>query len=116
MAADSYLIERLQNALRKKGVDWNEKRMFGGVTFMVNDKMCFGPFRDGLMVRIDPDEESILLKKDHVEQMIMKNTPMKGYLIVSLEGIDREANLDFWVGKCLEFNPKAKASKKKKID
>jgi hypothetical protein len=46
----------------------------------------------------------------------MKNTPMKGYLIVSLEGIDREANLDFWVGKCLEFNPKAKASKKKKID
>jgi len=114
MAAYPYLIERLQNALKSHGAVWSEKRMFGGVTFMVDDKMCFGPFRDGLMVRIDPDEEETLLKRDHVEQMIMKNTPMKGFLLVSIEGIDMESDLDFWIGKCLEFNPKAKASKKKK--
>ncbi len=114
MAVDPYLIERLQNSMQSHSVVWTEKRMFGGVTFMVDDKMCFGPFRDGLMVRIDPVEEESLLKRDHVEQMIMKDTPMKGYLLVSMEGIDRQSDLDFWISKCLEFNPKAKASKKKK--
>lgn len=114
MAVDPYLVERLQNAMHSRGVVWTEKRMFGGVSFMVDDKMCFGPFRDGLMVRINPEEEEALLKREDVEQMIMKNTPMKGYLIVSMEGIDMESDLDFWIGKCLEFNPIAKASKKKK--
>lgn len=112
MAIDPYLLERLQYNMKSRSLVWDEKKMFGGVCFMVNEKMCFGTFRNGLMVRIDPDEEETLLKRDYVEQMIMKNTPMKGYLLVSKEGIDMESDLDFWIGKCMEFNPKAKASKK----
>ncbi|MFA7272680.1 MAG: TfoX/Sxy family protein [Crocinitomicaceae bacterium] len=114
MAIDSYFLERLQNALKSRGLDWDEKRMFGGICFMVHDKMCFGSFRNGLMVRVAPEEAEHLLQGEYTSQMMQAQRPMVGFLIVEMEGVDRESDLDFWIDKCLEYNPKAKASKKKK--
>lgn len=113
MASDPYLLERLRNILSAKKVKWIEKRMFGGDCFMVDDKMVFGPYQGGIMVRVAPEEVDELLKRDGAEQMMMGAKTMKGFLMIQPEGYDSEEDLEFWVDKCLEFNPRAKSSKKR---
>jgi len=66
------------------------------------------------MARIDPDEVNELLKRDHCRQMDMNGRKMKGYITVESLGFDLDKDLEFWVTKCLEFNPKAKSSKRRK--
>ncbi len=65
------------------------------------------------MARIEPDELEELIQRDGAIQMMHGSKPMKGYLSISPEGFDLDEDLEFWVKKCLEFNPKAKVSKKK---
>ena len=112
MTTDQYLFERMRNVLMSHKVAWIEKKMFGGNCFMVDDKMCFGTYKGGLMVRIAPEEAEELLKRPSVEQMFMGAKQMVGYLLVEPAGYDSEEDLEFWLKKCLEFNPKAKSSKK----
>lgn len=111
---DEFFLDRLRQLMRENRVDWVEKRMFGGTCFMVDDKMCFGTFRGGLMARVGPDEVDVMVKRTGAEQMMQGSREMKGYLFIQPEGYDMDEDLEFWVKKCLEFNPKAKASKKKK--
>ncbi len=113
MATDEYLLERLRNILSTRNVVWTEKKMFGGDCFMVDDKMCFGTYKGGLMARIEPEETDELIKRAGAEQMIHGGRSMKGYLFIEPQGYDNDQDLDFWIGKCLAFNPKAKSSKKK---
>jgi len=80
----------------------------------VDDKMCFGTFRGGLMARVDPDKMEELLKRKGAEQMMQKERPMKGHAFLHPEGYDMEEDLEFWIGECLQWNPFAKSSKKKK--
>lgn len=111
---DEFLLDRLRQSMQAEKVNWYEKKMFGGICFMVDEKMCFGTYKGGLMVRVEPEETEELIKRDGAEQMIHGGRQMKGYLFIEPEGYDLDTDLDFWVKKCLEFNPKAKASKKKK--
>lgn len=112
MATDQYTLERIRSILDEKKVKWIEKRMFGGDCFMVNDKMCFGTYKGGLMARIEPEDVSKLSRRKHAEQMIHAGRPMKGYMFVEAEGFDTDKQLEFWIQQCLDFNPKAKSSKK----
>lgn len=89
-----------------------EKKMFSGVAFMVNDKMCINVTKNGLMCRIDPDRYEELLEKRPCRPVVMKGKELKGYLLINEEDIPRRAELDFWVSECLDFNPRAKSSKK----
>ena len=114
MATDPYLIERIQHIMSTKNTPWTEKKMFGGDCFMVDDKMCFGTYKGGLMARIGTEKIEELAKKTGAAQMIHGGRPMTGYLFIEPEGFDNEEDLEFWIDKCLEFNPKAKSSKKKK--
>jgi TfoX/Sxy family transcriptional regulator of competence genes len=91
-----------------------EKKMMGGLTFMVNDKMCIGVLQDDLMVRIDPDIHEAALKKNGCREMDFTGRTMKGYVFISPEGTGSKKDLDYWLGLALEFNKKAKSSKKKK--
>ena len=109
---DDLLIDRMRNSLMLKEVNWTEKRMFGGTTFMIDDKMCFGTFRDGVLFRIDPEEKELLLDKPFANIMKQKGGEMKAYIHVLPAGYESDQELDFWIAKCIEF--KAKASKKKK--
>lgn len=111
---DEFLLDRMRNILHDRHISWEEKRMFGGIAFMVDDKMCFGTFRGGMMTRVEPEEMVELKKREGVEQMTMKDRPMKNYLYINPIAYDREEDLEFWIQKCLDFNPKAKASKKRK--
>jgi TfoX/Sxy family transcriptional regulator of competence genes len=113
VVTDAYLLERLRNCLQERKVHWLEKKMFGGNCFMVDDKMLMGTFKGGIMARIDPEELNELLKRDGVEIMINGGRPMHGYLFIDPLAYDSEEDLEFWVDRCLEFNPKAKSSKKK---
>ena len=114
MTWDELLLERMRNVLSAKSVNWKEKRMFGGNCFMVDDKMLMGTYQGGIMARIDPVELDELVEQVGAEQMIHGGRPMKGYLMIQSAGFEADQDLEFWVQKCLEFNPKAKSSKKKK--
>lgn len=85
----------------------------GGLTFMVDDKMCVGIVKENLMARIDPEFYEEAMTIDGCGPMDFTNRPMKGFVFISPEGVDMEEDLEFWVDKALEYNPKAKSSKKK---
>lgn len=91
-----------------------EKKMMGGLTFMVNKKMCVGVLRDDLMLRIDPEVYEMALQKKGCREMNFTGKPMKGFVFVSKEGTTDKKDFDYWMQLALEFNKKAKATKKKK--
>lgn len=113
MAYDDYLAERIKTVLKSKKVFFVEKRMMGGLTFMVNNKMCVGVVQDTLMVRIDPEFYSEALTKNGCREMDFTGRPMKGFVIVDPEGIDTGENLQYWIKLALDYNPRAKLSKRK---
>jgi len=111
---DELLLSRIRNTLVAKGTDWEEKRMFGGLCFMVDGKMCFGTYKGGMMARINPEEVDKLIENEAADQMIHGGRPMNGYLFIQPEGYETDEDLEYWIRACLAFNPFAKASKKKK--
>ena len=114
MAYDIHLADRIRTSLRKKGIDYEEKEMFGGIAFMVNDKMCVGIMKNDMLTRIDPELFADAKKTKGVGPMKFGGRVMKGFLRVTPSAVDTTKSLSYWIGLCLEFNPKAKSSKKKK--
>ncbi len=112
MAYSEKLAGRIRESLSpvKKVV---EKEMMGGLTFMVNGKMCVGIFRDELMCRIDPKRQNEALEKPGSKIMKFTGRPMKGFIQVDDTGMRTKRDFDYWIGLCLEFNKVAKASKKR---
>jgi TfoX/Sxy family transcriptional regulator of competence genes len=114
MAYNEHLADRIRQTLKEKRVtNILEKKMMGGLTFMINEKMCVGIIKEDLMVRIDPDWHEEAIKKEGCRTMDFTSKPMIGYVLINPDGVDKEADLDFWIQKGLDFNPKAKAAKKK---
>jgi len=114
MAYDRYLADKITRFLGESKVNFYEKEMMGGITWMVDEKMCLSIFKGNLMVRVAPEELEDFLGKKGTTQMQHGGKTMKGYLTVSPEGFDFDEDLEYWIQKCLEFNPRAKASKKRK--
>ena len=81
---------------------------------MLKGKMCIGVVKDEMMCRIDPDIYETALEKNGCREMIFTGKPMRGYVFISEEGMKTKKDFDYWIGLCLDFNNKAKASKKKK--
>ena len=113
MPIDKYLLERLDNLMAQHPAPWTTVKMFGGVCYMVDGKMCFGTFKDGLMARVGPDNVEELMQRPGVELMMNGGRIMKGYLSIDPIGYDTDSDLEYWINKCLAFNPEAKASKKR---
>jgi TfoX/Sxy family transcriptional regulator of competence genes len=114
MAYDEFLADRIRNIFVAKNVYTEEKKMMGGLGFMVDDKFCVGIFKEELMTRVNPDEIDSLLERPGSRRMILGERMMKGYLSIEESAFDHDSDLEFWIQKCLDFNPFAKASKKKK--
>ena len=109
--------ETLANRIRESIADLpnvEEKFMFGGVCFMLDGKMCVGVVKDEMMCRINPEVYSTALEKEGCREMVFTGRPMKGYVYVSDTGMKTKKEFDYWINLCVEFNSKAKASKKKK--
>jgi len=113
MAYNEKLTERIREALAHLP-NVEEKRMFRGVTFMVNDKMCISAGDNKIMCRIDPSIHEEALKRKGCVTVKMKGREYKGYVYVNEEGIKTKKDLDYWIRLALEFNKLAKSSKKKK--
>lgn len=113
MAYNEELARRIAEELQLRAVPFEEKKMMGGLAFMVNDKMCIGVIKNDLMARVDPDEAPLLLEEKSCRPMDFTGRPMKGYLYVAESDIPSRSDLGFWVDRCLAFNPRAKSSKKK---
>jgi TfoX/Sxy family transcriptional regulator of competence genes len=91
-----------------------EKAMFGGLCFMVNDKMCVGVEKERLMVRFDPAMQEEILDKEGCRPMDFTGRVMKGYVFVDIDVLNTKKKLDYWIQLALAYNKIAKASKKKK--
>jgi len=113
MAYDIHLAERINSSLTRKKISFEEKKMFGGVAFMVDEKMCLGVYKESMMVRIGAEQHEKALTKKGCRIMTFTGRPMKGIVLVDPEGIDKEKDFDYWIGLALEYNKIAKASKKK---
>jgi TfoX/Sxy family transcriptional regulator of competence genes len=90
-----------------------EKKMFGGLCFMVNDKMCVGVEQQRLMVRLDPAKYDEVMEKEGCKPMDFIGKIMKGYVFVDIEALNTKKKLEYWVNLALEYNKVAKANKKK---
>ena len=110
--------EKLANMVREliflthKNVE--EKPMFGGLCFMVNDKMCVGAEKERLMVRLDPAKYEEVMEKEGSRPMDFTGKVMKGFVFVDADVLNTKKKLEYWVKLALDYNKIAKTSKKKK--
>jgi len=98
----------------EKRVSATEKEMMGGLSFMVDEKMCVGIVKNNLMARIGPEKYNEALRQKGCKEMNFTGRTMKGFVFVEPEGIDMDSELEYWIQLCLDYNPLAKSSKKKK--
>ena len=103
MAYDEDLADRIRELLGpQKGVE--EKRMFGGLAFLINGNMSVAVSgRGGLMVRVPPDETEKLLARDHVEPMVMAGRETRGWLRVRSDGVKTKRQLQSWVIRGVDY-------------
>lgn len=113
MAYDEYLADRVRRFFSDQRIATEEKKMMGGLCFMVDDKMCCGIVGNELMGRIGVDAYDEMKDLEGCRPMDFTGKRMKGYVFVDSEGIDTEDQLDIWLEACLAFNPRAKSSKKR---
>ncbi|SRR5258706_8713732 len=113
MAYNEKLAERVRQSL-KGTKNLVEKKMFGGIAFMVNDKMCVGVDRDDLMIRCEPEMTDELLSKKGVRLFDLTGKPMKGWLLVGKEATTGKMDFDWWIKFAVESNKKISSSKTKK--
>src|SRR6266436_3856500 len=113
MAYDEQLAERIRRGFGQRKVFFEERRMMGGLCFMVDSKMCVGVEQNRLMARIDPEAYDDALRRKGCVPMDFTGRPMRGFVFVNLTALATDGELDDWLKLALDFNPKAKASKKR---
>ncbi|NHF59477.1 TfoX/Sxy family protein [Flavobacteriaceae bacterium TP-CH-4] len=120
MAYDEFLADRIRQVLKQQSIVFEEKKMMGGLCYMVDGKMCLGLDIDKktdtsrLMCRVGPDAYDHALARPYCTPMNFTGRVMKGYVFVAEDGFDLDKDLNYWLRLCLDFNPLAKSSKKKK--
>ncbi len=113
MAYNIFLSDRINQVLKDKGVKFIEKKMMGGLTYLVDGKMCVGIVKDNMMARVGPDIYEACLTKEGCIPMDFTKRPLKGYVFIEPIAYDMDEDLEYWIQLALDFNPKAKSSKKK---
>ena len=113
MDYDEQLATRVRHFFKQCKVTSEEKRMMGGLCFLVDGKMCVGVEKARLMARIDPAVYESALKRKGCVPMDFTGRPMRGFVFVNPAALVGADDLASWLKLALEFNPKAKASKKK---
>ena len=114
MAYDIKLADKLRAYLAKfPELNIEEKKMFRGLAFMVNGKMCINVSDNNLMCRFDPERTDEIAERKGFLPMVMKGKQSQGYCYVEPDGFSNSKDFQFWVNLCLAFNEQAKASKKR---
>ena len=113
MAYNEKLADQTREIISLTHKRVEEKKMFGGLCFMVNGKMCVGVEKERLMVRLDPERYEEVMEMDGCKPMDFTGKVMRGYVFVDADVLNTKKKLEYWVKLALEFNSKAKAAKKK---
>ena len=102
MAYDEGLSQRIRELLADQpGV--NEKRMFGGLAFLLNGNMSVGVINSDLMVRVGPDDYETVLAEPHARPMDFTGKPLRGFVYVDTKGYETDAGLEKWVRQGVDF-------------
>ncbi len=102
MAYDEKLAERIRAVLkRRRGV--SEKKMFGGLCFLVNGNMCCGVEKNRLVLRVGPERHKEVLRRKNARPMDFTGRPLKGFVYVPRSGFDTKAKLAGWIEPALEY-------------
>jgi TfoX/Sxy family transcriptional regulator of competence genes len=97
VAYDEELANRVRELIATEP-ELTEKRMFGGLAFLIGGNMSVAVSgQGGLLVRVDPDETQALLAKPHARPMVMRGREMDGWLRVGAEGVTTKRQLERWV-------------------
>src|SRR5215472_13245344 len=96
MAYDVHLADRIRSILQSAG-EFSERKMFGGLAFMVNGRMCCGVLKTDLVLRLTPEESDAALRELHTRPMDFTGKPMKSMIYVSATGTDSDEGLAAWV-------------------
>jgi TfoX/Sxy family transcriptional regulator of competence genes len=111
MPFDNKLANRVQKILEKvEGL--SEKKMFGGLCFLINGNMALGLVNEDLMIRVEPESYDKLLSQPYVRKMDFTGKPLKGFLYVGPKGTESDKDLRKWVLKGVEFAMSLSSKKK----
>lgn len=96
------LAERARNLLSdRRGI--TEKKMFGGVGFLLRGNMCVGIWKTSLIARLGPLQATAALKQPHVREFDITGRPMKGWVMVEADGVETDDQLSSWIGQAVGF-------------
>ena len=115
MAYNEKFADRVRAMIAETETQVTEKKMFGGLCFMVNDKMCLGVEKERLMLRLDPAQFDEIMEKEGCRPMDFTGKVMKGFVFVDLNVLNTKMKLEYWINLALEYNKVARASKKKLV-
>ena len=102
MVYDEKLANRIQNIIqRRKG--FTQKKMFGGISFLINGKMCCGVIKNDLVVRVNPGSYEKLITEKHVRPMDFTGRPMKGFVYVGPNGCKSTKMIARWVNLSVNY-------------
>jgi TfoX/Sxy family transcriptional regulator of competence genes len=114
MPFNEKLADRTREIISTTQKDVEEKKMFGGLCFMVNDKMCVGVESERMMLRIDPAKYEEVIEMEGCKPMDFTGRVMKGFVFVDAAVLNTKKKLEYWIKLALDYNKIAKVSKKKK--
>ncbi len=118
MAYSDIQLQKIRVILAELKVTYEEKKMFNGICFMVDDKMCFGSHVDKesgleiILARMSNADCQEALEFSSNVPMIMRDKVMPNYIYIGAEEAASDDRMRYWIGKCLAYNPMAKKSKK----
>ena len=109
------MADRIREIISLTHKKVEEKKMFSGLCFMVNDKMCIDIHEDKIMLRLDPGIYDEVMEKPGCEPMDFTGKVMRGYVFVQNHVLNTRKELNYWVQLALDFNKYAKSSKKSSV-
>jgi TfoX/Sxy family transcriptional regulator of competence genes len=113
MAYDQKMADRVRELIAPLSLQVEEKKMFGGLCFMVDDKMCVCLKDDHIMLRLDPQQADAVLEENGCTPMVHGGKTMPGFVYVDTSVLRTKKQLEHWVNRALAYNRHAAPSKKK---
>lgn len=96
------LAARIRDALGKtRGVE--EKKMFGGVGYLLNGNLLVGVWKNSLVVRLGPEQATAAIEEEHVTEFDITGRPMKGWVLVKPDGVENDEQLRGWIERAMKF-------------
>lgn len=113
MALNEQLVQQIANTLDHLTIAYQQKKMFGGVAFMIQDKMCLGVSKEFMMVRVMDAHYAGIIEEPHTEPMIFGKKQLHGFLFITPQGYQHEKDFKRWIQYGLEFAEKGELKTKK---